>query len=67
MDVHHIEITVRPLSDWPDDQVVRVYQLVSGDVRDLLSDPHADSQELAAARRDAELFGVEAMRRGLIG
>ena len=66
MDTHHIEMTVRPLSEWPDDQVSLVYGLISGEVRDLLADPAADPTELAHARRDAELFGVEAMRRGLL-
>jgi len=66
MDTHHIEMTVRPLSEWPDDQVSLVYGLISGEVRDLLADPAADPLELALARRDAELFGVEAMRRGLL-
>jgi hypothetical protein len=67
MDTHHIEIAVRPLSEWPDDQVSLVYGLLSNEVRDLLADPGADTLELAQARRDAELFGVEALRRGLIG
>ena len=66
MDTHHIEIAVRPLSQWPDDQVVLVYGLLTGEVRDLLADPASDPGELADARRDAELFGVEAMQRGLI-
>jgi hypothetical protein len=67
MDTHHIEIAVRPLSEWPDDQVSLVYGLLSNEVRDLLADPVSDALELAQARRDAELFGVEALRRGLIG
>ena len=67
MDTHHIEIAVRPLSEWPDDQVSLVYGLLSNEVRDLLADPAGDALELAQARRDAELFGVEALRRGLIG
>jgi hypothetical protein len=67
MDTHHIEIAVRPLSEWPDDQVSLVYGLLSGEVRDLLAAPGSDPQELANARRDAELFGLEALRRGLVG
>jgi hypothetical protein len=67
MDTHHIQVDVRPLSEWPDDQVSLVYSLIAGEVRDLLADPTADPQELAHARRDAELFGVEAHRRGLVG
>jgi hypothetical protein len=67
MDSHHIRIEVRPLSQWPDDEVLLVYGLMAGEVRDLLAAPEADPQELAHARRDAELFGVEAMQRGLIG
>jgi hypothetical protein len=66
MDTHHIEIAVRPLSEWPDDQVSLVYGLISNEVRDLLAGPAADPLELAQARRDAELFGVEALRRGLL-
>jgi hypothetical protein len=66
MDTHHIEIALRPLSEWPDDQVSLVYGLLSNEVRDLLADPAADPLELAQARRDAELFGVEALRRGLL-
>jgi hypothetical protein len=66
MDTHHIEIAVRPLSEWPDDQVSLVYGLLSGEVGGLLADVSADPQELADARRDAELFGVEALRRGLV-
>ena len=30
MDTHHIEIAVRPLSEWPDDRVSLVYGLLSG-------------------------------------
>jgi hypothetical protein len=67
MDTHHIEIAVRPLSEWPDDQVSLVYGLLSNEVRDLLADPVADALEVAQARCDAELFGVEALRRGLLG
>jgi hypothetical protein len=66
MDTHHIEIVVRPLSEWPDDQVSLVYGLISSEVRDLLAAPGADPLELSNARRDAELYGVEAMRRGLL-
>jgi hypothetical protein len=66
MDTHHVEISVRPLSEWPDDQVARVYALLASDVRELLARPDADPQELAAARRDAEVFGVEAVRRGIL-
>ena len=66
MDTHHIEISVRPLSEWPDDQVSLVYGLMANEVLDLLADPAADPLELDSARRDAELFGVEAMRRGLL-
>jgi hypothetical protein len=65
MDTHHMEIAVRPLSEWPDDQVALVYTLLAADVRGLLEDPEADPERLAATRRDAELFGVEAMRRRL--
>jgi hypothetical protein len=66
MDTHHVEIAVRPLAAWSDEQVSVAYRLISGDVQDLLAAPDADPQELAASRRDAELFGVEAMRRGLV-
>jgi hypothetical protein len=65
METHHIEIAIRPLSAWSDEQISLAYRLVSGDVQDLLAAADADPQELAASRRDAELFGVEAMRRGL--
>jgi hypothetical protein len=67
VDAHHIQIAVRPLSEWPDDEISLVYGLLAGDVRDLLADANAHPVELAYARRDAELFGVEALRRGLIG
>jgi hypothetical protein len=66
MDTHHVEIAVRPLADWPDDQVALAYRLVSGDVQDQLAADATDPQMLAASRRDAELFGIEAVRRGLI-
>lgn len=49
MDTHHIQIAVRPLSQWPDDQVVLVYGLLSGEVRDLLADPDAAARELIPA------------------
>jgi hypothetical protein len=65
MDTHHIEVAVRPLSEWPDEQVALVYKLMAADVRGLLADPEPDPARLAATRRDAELFGVEAMRRRL--
>ena len=55
-----------PLAEWPDDHVARAYRLLSGDVRDLLASGDPDPTELAASRRDAELFGLEAMRRGLL-
>ena len=65
MHTHHIEIAIRPLSDWPDDQVLLVYRLLAADVREILADPEHDPQRLADTRRDAELFGVEAARRRL--
>jgi hypothetical protein len=65
MDTHHVEIAVQPLAAWPDAQLLLTYRLVSGDVQDLLAAPDSDPQELAASRRDAELFGVEVVRRGL--
>jgi hypothetical protein len=67
MDTHHIQIAVRPLSEWPDDEISLVYGLLAGEVRDLLAAADAHPVELAYARRDAELFGVEAVRRGLVG
>ena len=67
MDTHHIEIAVRPLSDWPDDQVLLVYRLIAADVADQLADPGpATRTSWPTPRRDAELFGVEALRRGLV-
>jgi hypothetical protein len=66
MDGDPIEIPLTPLAEWPDDQVARAYRLLSGDVRAQLASGHPDAAELAAARRDAELFGLEAMRRGLL-
>jgi hypothetical protein len=66
VDTHHIGIAVRPLSQWPDERVSLVYGLLSAEVRALLASSDAHPVELAYARRDAELFGVEALRRGLI-
>ncbi len=42
MDTHHIQVDVRPLSEWPDEQVSLVYRLISGEVRELLRVPGAD-------------------------
>ena len=67
VDTHRLEIAVRPLSQWPDERVTLVYGLLSAEVRALLESSDAHPVELAYARRDAELFGVEALRRGLIG
>lgn len=61
-----LHVAVSPLAEWPDDHVARAYRLLSGDVRDLLASGAPDPTELAASRRDAELFGLEAMRRGLL-
>ena len=47
MHTHHIEIAIRPLSDWPDDQVLLVYRLLAADVREILADPEHDPQRLA--------------------
>ncbi len=45
MHTHHIEIAIRPLSDWPDDQVLLVYRLLAADVREILADPDHDPAE----------------------
>ena len=66
MEPNPIEVDVMPLAQWPDDHVARAYRLLSGDVQALLASGDPDPTELAASRRDAELFGVEAMRRGLL-
>ena len=66
MDPHPLEISVRPLDAWSDEQVLLAYRLMAGDVQDQLAAPVGDPHELAASRRDAELFGLEAMRRGLL-
>ena len=66
MDPHPLEISVRPLDAWSDEQVLLAYRLLAGDVQDQLGAYGGDRQELAASRRDAELFGLEAVRRGLL-
>jgi len=66
MDSHSIDVAVGPLSAMPDAHVSRAYRLLAGDVRRLLGAGNPDPVELAASRRDAELFGIEAARRGLL-
>ena len=66
MEPKPLEVAVSPLAQWPDDHVARAYRLLSGDVKALLASGDPDPTELAASRRDAELFGLEAMRRGLL-
>jgi hypothetical protein len=66
MDAHNIEVAVGPLSAMPDEHVSRAYRLLAGDVQRLLEAGNPDPLELAASRRDAELFGMEAARRGLL-
>ncbi|MEO9174025.1 MAG: hypothetical protein ABI317_00840 [Gaiellales bacterium] len=43
MDTHHVEIAVRPLAAWSDEQVSLAYRLISSDVHDLLAAPDAGS------------------------
>ena len=66
MDSHSIEVAVGPLSNMPDAHVSRAYRLLAGDVQRLLQAGNPDPAELATSRRDAELFGMEAARRGLL-
>jgi len=61
-----VSASVTLLSAWPDEHVAHAYRLLAGDVNAQLARGAADPAELAAARRDAERFGVEAMRRGLL-
>ena len=61
-----VSASVTLLSTWPDEHVAHAYRLLAGDVRAQLARGDADPAELAAARRDAERFGIEAMRRGLL-
>jgi hypothetical protein len=61
-----VSASVTLLRSWPDEHVAHAYRLLAGDVRAQLGRGDADPAELAAARRDAERFGVEAMHRGLL-
>jgi hypothetical protein len=67
MEQKPLEVALSPVAQWPDEHVERAYRLLSGDVKAQLASGDPDPAELAAARRDAELFGIEAMRRGLLG
>ena len=63
----HVEI--RQLSDWPDEHLVRVHRLVTGELRRFLELPENDPariEGLQEARDDAELFGIEMLERGLL-
>ena len=60
-----VHVVVSPLRSWPDDQVRRAYRLLVGAVQQLaLSD--ARPREVDDVRLDAELFGIELVRRGLL-
>jgi len=64
-DETNIRVVVSPLRAWPDDQVQRAYRLLVGAVRQLaFSD--AGPHEVDDVRLDAELFGTELVRRGLV-
>jgi hypothetical protein len=60
-----LQVVVSPLRSWPDDQLQRAYRLLVGAVRQLtLSD--ASTREIGDVGLDAELFGMEMVRRGLL-
>jgi hypothetical protein len=58
-----VSIELTPLSAWPDEQLRRVYRLMVSAVRQH-ADP--DDPEGPGTRADAELFGMELVRRGLL-
>jgi hypothetical protein len=65
LEATRVHVVVSPLHSWPDDQVRRAYRLLVGAVRQLaFSD--ARPHEVDDVRLDAELFGTELVRRGLL-
>ncbi|MFN0091224.1 MAG: lipopolysaccharide biosynthesis protein [Acidimicrobiales bacterium] len=60
-----VHVEVKPLAEWPDDKVRRAYRLLVGAVRQLTLSGAANA-EIDDARLDAELFGVELVRRKLL-
>lgn len=67
MDELSAAVTVTQLAHWRDTAVERAYRLVSGEVtRRLSSGEDPGSERLRELRVDAELFGIELVRRGLL-
>jgi len=66
MEPQPLGVPVGSLGSMPDAHVLRAYRFLAGDVQAMLERGGADARSLAAARRDAETFGLEALRRGLL-
>jgi hypothetical protein len=64
-----VEITVRPLSAWTEEELRRLYRLSLAHVRQLAERPDDDAErveQLADAQDRAALYGEELLRRGLL-
>jgi len=64
-----VRITVRPLSEWTEDELRRLYRLAVGHVRQLMKLPDDDprrAEHLEGAQSDAALYGEELVRRGVL-
>ena len=64
-----MQITVRPLSEWGDDELQRLYRLSVAHVRqvaELADDDPMRVGQLPLAQANAALYGEELVERGLL-
>ena len=64
-----VQITVRPLAEWTEEELRRLYRLAVAHVRQLTELPDDDPERVTQLRRaqdHAALYGEELVRRDLL-